>query len=190
MTKWSQFYNGRNCDSYRKYFEVKYRKFIDMIVDKASGYEIPFIHEVACGMGNTTRFIANNPMMNKSVLSASDNDPEMLIMAAQNLFNCGVDNIALMKEDAFSIGSNGESYDIIHSHGFIEHFTDDEILTLINAQLACCEHAIHYVPGDKYKEPSFGDERLLSVEKWMELNPTDIIEFNEGFDIILYWKKK
>jgi hypothetical protein len=45
------------------------------------------------------------------------------------------------------------------------------------------------VPGEKYKEPSFGDERLLSIEKWMDLNPTDIIEFNEGFDLILYWKK-
>lgn len=186
MTKWAQFYNGRNCDSYRKYFEMKYRKFIDFIVDKSSDYEMPFIHEMACGMGNTTRFLATNPMLANSVVSASDNDPEMLVMASQNLFRCGVDNVALMKQNAFNFGH--DSFDIVHSHGFLEHFSDEEIITLIERQLECCEHAIHYVPSSKYKEPSFGDERLLTVERWMELGPTDIIEFNNGFDLILYWK--
>lgn len=186
MTKWSEFYSGRNCDSYRKYFEMKYRVFIDFITDIAGGYEIPFIHELACGMGNTTRFLATSPMLKNAVVSASDNDPEMLTMACQNLFRCGVDNVALMKSNAFDFGQ--DSFDVVHSHGFLEHFTDEEINTLIKKQLSCCEHAIHYVPSHLYKEPSFGDERLLSPEKWADLNPTDIIEFNEGYDLILYWK--
>lgn len=186
--KWSEFYNGRNTESYRKYFWMKYRPFIDFIGDIASSIEMPAVHEQACGMGNVTRLLSEMNMVSPEYLSASEIDPEMLLMAANTLFSSGKEGIHLFREDAFRPFESG--YDIIHSHGFLEHFDDEKINTLIETQLECAHHVVHYVPSALYKEPSFGDERLMSPNDWIQIaNPDDIIEFNNGFDLILYWTK-
>ena len=81
-------------------------------------------------------------------------------------------------------------YNIIHSHGVLEHFEDHEIHEILHYQKAISPLLIHYVPSDKYTYKSFGDERLLSKEYWKEnFNPTEIIEFNSGYDLILKWRR-
>ena len=36
--------------------------------------------------------------------------------------------------------------------------------------------------------PSFGDERLMSAWEWKrKFQPSSIIEFNEGKDLVLVW---
>ena len=50
-----------------------------------------------------------------------------------------------------------ERFDIIYSHGVLEHFSLDEIRLIIKRQLMSSKFLVHYVPSSKYKTPSFGD---------------------------------
>jgi hypothetical protein len=83
----------------------------------------------------------------------------------------------------------GRLPDVIHSHGLLEHFSDEDIRKIIKA--SCNDGArviVHYVPSDRYEQPSFGDERLMSAGQWHEIvAPHNIIEFNDGYDLALVW---
>lgn len=79
--------------------------------------------------------------------------------------------------------------DVVHSHGMLEHFDDHTIRDVILAH----SHArvqVHYVPG-LYDEPTFGDERLLPAEAWMDIcAPDRIVKFNGGLDYALIFERK
>ena len=84
-----------------------------------------------------------------------------------------------------------ERFDIIYSHGVLEHFSLDEIRLIIKRQLMSSKFLVNYVPSSKYKTPSFGDELLISKAEWeYELGPSEIIEFNKGYDLILIWDRR
>jgi hypothetical protein len=78
---------------------------------------------------------------------------------------------------------------VVHSHGMLEHFDDHTIRDVIRAH----SHArvqVHYVPG-LYDEPTFGDERLMPAESWMDIcAPNQIIKFNDGLDYALIFERK
>jgi hypothetical protein len=47
---------------------------------------------------------------------------------------------------------------------------------------------VHYVPG-LYDKPTFGDERLMSVDAWWKIcKPSQIITFNDGLDYALVFE--
>lgn len=47
------------------------------------------------------------------------------------------------------------------------------------------------IPTDKYEKPSFGDERLMPVSKWVSLvNPDYYIVDNAGCDLYLFFNNK
>ena len=67
------------------------------------------------------------------------------------------------------------------THGVLEHFSDSQIQNICER----CGNSIHYVPLDKYKTPSFGDERLLPYEYWLELTtPVSWMLFNDDHDLM------
>jgi hypothetical protein len=80
--------------------------------------------------------------------------------------------------------------DVIHSHGMLEHFSDGDIQRVLFAHEADgVRAAVHYVPGDKYEKPSYGDERLLPLSYWQDVHrPTKAFSFNDGFDYCLMWR--
>lgn len=83
-----------------------------------------------------------------------------------------------------------EKWDTIHSHGVLEHFDQEDVKTIIKNQLAAAEVLVHYVPGNKHKTPSFGDERLLSLDEWKKMvRPTHAFAFNDDHDYVLIWNK-
>jgi hypothetical protein len=79
-----------------------------------------------------------------------------------------------------------QTFDMAFSHGVLEHFDDFQIRDIINQCKDCSILSMHYVPSNRYLEPSRGDERLMSVDQWLQIYPfDDIVEFNEGKDLIL-----
>jgi hypothetical protein len=79
--------------------------------------------------------------------------------------------------------------DIIITHGVLEHFSDEQVRHIVDRQSRESRIAMHYVPTNAYDNPSFGDERLLSVEQWCNLvNPDRITLFNNDHDLILVKK--
>lgn len=179
MSKWNKFYQNRIGDSYLIYAAKRYSPFIDVLQKAVREKQATRVGEFGCGIGTITK------LMEKSSLTFTliDNDEEILALTEYQ-FHTKVDR---QKHDILI--PIEKKFDIIHSHGVLEHFTPNEVKQIIDNQLKISPCLIHYVPSDKYDYRSFGDERLLSKEEWNGLiHPTEIIEFNNGYDLILIWK--
>ena len=168
MTKttstWYEFYKQRINSGYQKYFEARYEPFLDAIIQLRN---INGIIELGCGIGSVSKAIGGN-------FSGIDIDPLMVQLANQNT-----------KTTNFSVGSIFEEMfpdsTLKVTHGVLEHFEDSEIESFCSN----CLNSIHYVPLDKYKNPSFGDERLLPYEHWLELaTPKSWMLFNQDHDLM------
>lgn len=166
---WPKYYRGRNCKEYQDYFECEYERFFDLL----ESYNAHFYFEAGCGISTVSKILKKrNPLCS----------------------TCGIDNnLGMLK-----IGSAGrignilqkQDYDwvkyrkrvLIHSHGVLEHFCDDDIRKIISVQKSFNKPMVHWVPTDAYEKPSFGDERLLSVQEWAKvLEPDDYYICGKGF---------
>jgi len=83
-------------------------------------------------------------------------------------------------------------FDLVFSHGVLEHFSDEEIVTLLNIQLKISKNLIFSVPSNYLsdKDRYFGNERFMSMKKWKEIiNNTQgkIIE-TFGFHYLIGWR--
>lgn len=184
-SEWYNYYKNRQNDRYRKHIETKYADFIDYIINSIpnKGKEPIHLHEAGCGAGNVS--LAVYKKLRKDAMNfhitMSDKCKDMLELAHENL---EVSYKAVLDVTYDKL----PEADVVFSHGVLEHFDDETIVKIISNQLFTADKVIHYVPSNKYEKPSFGDERLLTVEQWQEIcNPTSIIEFNDGLDLILTW---
>lgn len=182
---WHDFYKGRD-ERYYKYFIERYSPLIKYI-SKNITPGFTWIHEDACGMANLTRALYYEFGEREAVFSCSDISPEMLVLAASNIFSNKIEDVGISLHDAFK--EHSDVFDAIVSHGFIEHFSNEDIVKIIENQLGCAHDVIHYVPGIKYGKPSFGDERLLEIEEWIDIyTPHNVEIFNDGYDYILHYR--
>ena len=180
MNKWHNFYKNRLNPSYFGYLKNRYRPFILTILKNS--HKGDKVIELGCGTSNITKILYQSfPYANYKV---QDINKKMLCLSQRNL-----NNLFIYHSENNMIVDVQEG-DLCHSHGVLEHFNDAEIKQTISLQLNNYKTLIHYVPSYKYKNPSFGDERLMTGEKWFDIcNPTEITEFNDGHDLILIWKK-
>jgi SAM-dependent methyltransferase len=184
MSRWSEFYRNRLSEGYRRHFQRKYLPFVKFIEGLEKQDPIRILEE-ACGMGTLTRVLLDRGNV-LAEFSASDLCPEMLAMASQNLLLPQNEAVKLFWSDMLDARKQA---DVIISHGSLEHFEDSSIRRIIASQRSRARHVVHYVPSHKYNKPSFGDERLMSPEEWRDIAlPDEIVEFNAGFDLILYWR--
>ncbi len=180
---WCEFYKNKANENYYNYITCKYKCFIDEIKKELKVRKS--VIEMGCGLGNITKaLIRENKNCQYKII---DNKSDIIELAIKHI-DCSV-----VDWDLFDITMPfpyNERCDLIHSHGVLEHFSDDQIHEILKNQLKISPVLIHYVPSNKYDYKSYGDERLLSKEYWKEnFNPTDIIEFNNGYDLILKWRK-
>ncbi len=191
MKKWSDIYKERLCDSYYQYFKVRYKDFLTEIDLKHYSFL-----ELGCGIGNTTKFIDEHRkdymtyrtgiVAKKLSLTCVDNDEEMLQLCAVNLRNIGTN---LFNADITQKKFKLYPETVVHSHGVLEHLQDNQIHDVLEMYMSCPSQT-HYVPTDKYTEPSRGDERLMPAEYWLDtFKPTSWKLFNNDFDLVLTWKK-
>jgi len=172
---------------YLSHLREQYKPFTDLIANNTC--RLSHIAEFGCGAGNITKILIED--YNISNNTCLDVDSDILHIANRNIDSHHVSSlrssVCYKKAD---IRDKVGHFDIIHSHGVLEHLPDDVIQEAIKSQLSQANTLIHYVPSNKYGFKSFGDERLLSKEEWVTKHkPTNIVEFNDGFDIILVWSK-
>jgi len=84
-------------------------------------------------------------------------------------------------EDIFEFATCMKTFDMIISQGVLEHFSDSQINKYMERMLLIGKRVAFSVPLDKFKNKSFGDERLMSVEKWQELMKSWRILFQNTF---------
>ena len=180
MKPWIDIYKDRLNNQYYEYFKKQYKPFLEQLKKYSRGIN----HEIGCGMGNSTRFLKEYNSSNYIDYFCYDLCPEMLSLAMKNIQSNHVfyKNIDIKTIDFLEFPQG-----LVHSHGVLEHFSDEEINKIIINNNTDVQ--VHYVPSDKWITPSRGDERLLSKEYWQDkFEPDEVIEFNEGKDLILIWK--
>lgn len=183
MSAWKTFYAGREGHSYREYVRERYAPFIHAIASRLNTRDL--VMELGTGTGTITSLLAA-PSWEQRRCAATDVDPEMIQVAKQRMKDLGLD-VSVYREDALDETSRTLA-DVVHSHGMLEHFSDDDIRSIID-KYKCARVQVHYVPG-MYGEPTFGDERLMPVQAWWDIaKPDQIITFNGGLDYALIFER-
>ena len=171
-------------DKYRAHVAKRYAPFIKYVTLHA--YDKPVIAEMGCGAANVSRILSQSIDAEQILV---DKCPRMLKLADINM--TGSSKYTLVQADLTRSLSFLQDRDVglMYAHGVLEHFSDFQIRKILAGQKKITDTIIHYVPSNKYEKPSFGDERLMSPEQWYDIcQPDSIIEFNDGYDLILSWK--
>lgn len=169
--QWSEFYKDRVNSTYQEYFNKRYHVMIETI----RGFKANFIREEGVGIGSITKALPEIEccfgfdLLQSMVDLAKSNNPTRTFYK---------DNIINTKHKFHA--------ELAITHGVLEHFTDDQIKSIFLRYKKENIQSIHYVPLIGYKEPSFGDERLLPYQYWLNLiKPTDYFLFNNDCDLLL-----
>ncbi len=174
VDKWYEFYKARVNSDYQLHFNDRYRVMIGYI----SGMKIQTIKEEGVGIGSLPKSLE----IERYTYIGTDISEKMLSLCDENVHNF----IMSYQEDILNPKDILTRYDLVVGHGVLEHFSDEEIKKIWNRQTTIGNNVMHYVPLDKYQCPSFGDERLLPYEYWLELvEPFDYVLFNNGHDLLL-----
>lgn len=178
MSPWATFYAGRNTASYLEYAKLRYAPFIDAIVARIDHQDT--VLELGAGTGTITAALQSRGR--KAFYFATDNDLDQL-----KTLNKRFAHTHVMVQRLNAIADVDTGADVVHSHGMLEHFDDDTIRRVINRHPKRTKQ-VHYVPG-LYDKPTFGDERLMSVDAWWKIcKPSQIITFNDGLDYALVFE--
>jgi len=61
------------------------------------------------------------------------------------------------------------TFSVTHSSGVLEHYSDDDIVKLINEQLRVSNVCIFSVPTAYFEKKMLGNERFMSRKEWREI---------------------
>lgn len=168
------FYQNRVNSKYQDYFEGRYKPLIDTLIFM----EGDCIREEGMGIGSTFKALRNQGC--GKMMYGFDNDDGMIELCRKN------NHLVSVYKDNILLPRSNPACDIITTHGVLEHFEDQDIKDIISRYNYKKKKHIHYVPTDKYKTKSIGNERLLSIKYWLNLvKPTDYILFNDDYDLLM-----
>jgi ubiquinone/menaquinone biosynthesis C-methylase UbiE len=124
--------------------------------------------EIGAGSGFSSLALSFSDRKN---IVVSDFDPQILenIKIAMPLITELIDMFNISKQDG--------SIDCIYHQGLMEHFSDNEIVNSLTEQARVAKLIIFDVPNNRRwkKIQEYGNERFLSVKKWIELiNKADL----------------
>jgi len=186
---WEAFYLARDGAAHARRFSEKYAPFLRLL--RTHARRDADIAEYGCGTGIVSQSLLGDEKETRARHALYDNDPRMLANAKARLARRG-GRIEFSLSD-IRADLPRRRFDLIHSHGVLEHFNGVQARLIVRNQLSRLKRGgwlIQYVPSWKYVTPSFGDERLLSASDWTSIcAPNRIVEFNDGYDLILIWRR-
>ena len=157
---------------------TQYKPFFNYLNSAIASSSESVIVEEGSGTGLVSSLI---PREDKQLILV-DNNVDMLRLSDRNVTGKNVKRVLC---DLTRFSHNGG---LVHSHGVLEHLSPGDIQQVIRRQKQCYSRVIHYVPSNRYTYKSFGNELLLSKQQWVKLvHPDKVIEFNNGYDLILSW---
>ncbi len=165
-------------NSFLNYYQSEIKKYggLDKYVNSKSIEKKPLLDrirkyaknrkilEAGCGSAVNSLFLAKNNFD----VTGLDRDKEMLKLAEDNakFLNC---KIKLIEGDIKDLSEN--KFDVVFNHGVLEHYSDTDIIKLINAELSVGEYAVISIPSNFFKQEQaiLGDERFMSKSKWKNI---------------------
>jgi len=156
--EWNELYKGK----------FKFRFFLQVIFVHAYlfynilKYKPKRALEVGCGTARMTFFLS---FFVKDVV-ALDKDPQLIKQGMNFSRKFKRKKIKFICGDAFDLPFKDNLFDVVFSQGLLEHFSDKNIHKLIDEQIRVARYVIFSVPNKNYPKMDFGNERLMSKEKW------------------------
>lgn len=187
LSKWGEMYRNRIGESYPVYCRQQYRPFLDAIRKEMRKAQFAIVREEGCGIATITKILAQDADPHCFDFWACDNNTDQVANAKANLAMMRT-HIEVRRENILERAQ--AAVDIIHSHGVLEHFSDEDIDLILARQKADCPVLVHYVPLEGWGTKSYGDERLLPIGYWVDrFKPSEWTMFNDGKDAVLIWRR-
>ena len=183
IRSWYKFYKDRMNQQYYDHVRNHYKPFFDFLASSYRSNNFHIMADMGCGPAFSSKVLSQEYGVRN--IFAFDKDEDVLRLAKNNISGCeGIKAFKLDILDPYIL----LPFDIIFSHGLLEHFNNHDIQKCLDFQRAHAKFVVHYVPSYKYRVPSYGDERLLNLDQWHKIaKPDYTVEFNDGFDYILVW---
>ena len=193
-SRWFQIYQSQiKKQGEIAFFNTKIREKFPLLasIQKYAGSD-KLLLEAGCGTSVVSIYLAKCGF--KTV--ALDINDEMLGLAKKIASKFRLQYpIHYVQGDLFNLPFHDKSFRIAHSHGVLEHFSDEIIIHLIQEQLRVAEIVIISVPSHFFrpKDALLGDERFLPPDHWKWLisqSQADILEwfafdYNQGIARII-----
>ena len=124
------------------------------------------ILEAGCGTGVISKYLASLGYN----LTCIDRDKRMIALA-KLIVNKQLSKPNFIVQDILNIHFPRKYFEVCFHHGVLEHFSDDEIVSILKQQLEVSKFVIFSVPTNFFhdEEKIYGDERFLSKKYWKNL---------------------
>lgn len=169
MSKWSEIYRKQMSEfaSLDGFIENKLaykRKLIDVIQKYGSNHRT--VLEAGSGSGVTSVWLAKRGYF----VIGIDSDPDMISLS-RSIASDQKTSIDFRQDDIRTLLSINDRFDVIFSNGVMEHFSDKEIVGIVNKHLSMSDSVIISVPSDYFSDDQrlHGDERFMSVKAWRKV---------------------
>lgn len=166
--KWDTLYKkyiANDFENWDQYYLIKMKlkkNFLKQVI-KYSGNGKPIL-ECGCGTGKTTLFFSKLGI--KSY--AMDIEKEM-VLSSEKLFKKNNVKCKVIEGDIHKIPFDDKFFSVTHSSGVFEHYSDDEIIKLINEQIRVSDYCVFSVPTSYFEKKMLGNERFLSKKEWRRI---------------------
>jgi SAM-dependent methyltransferase len=167
MPQWHELYRDElnGCDNMQQFVQKKIaykRAFIDRI--SANCPLNGRLLEIGAGSGTVAVHLTNRGYDTTIV----DNSREMLDIARHVRDAIGV-NTQIVEADLRQLPFPTNSFDVIYSHGVMEHFNDNDIESILRHHLIIASRVVFAVPSTQYTTKFYGDERFMNAKTWISL---------------------
>lgn len=165
---WSSMYAMEYTEEMHLGHMKHHAEFIELLkkyAHIAANNRAPKLLEVGMGMGG----IALELSIRMYDVYAIDIDPLMVAKSIQHSRSLG-GYAKYLCMDALDLSLfKDQSFDVAFSQGTFEHFRNEEIARLIEAQLRVAKYVIFSMPSVSYPVRDYENERRMTVEEWKEI---------------------
>ena len=166
---WAKFYSREITNEDMAKNVEHHRYFIDLVsewANKASNTRIPKILEIGIGTATMSIYLSKRYFE----VVGLDLDPLIVAKAIETNNKLG-GHAKFVAMDAFDLSKffKENAFDIAFSQGTLEHFDNEKLKQILEAQLPIAKCVILSVPSVNWQQEDFGDERRMTVEEWKKL---------------------
>ena len=167
---WNKLYEdyiNKEFKSWEEYFNIKMKlkkNFLNQIL-KYYDNKKPVL-ECGAGTGKFSAYLAS-----KGVKAYAIDLEKAMVEQAKEISNkiTPQNRVNVIQGDIRKIPFDNKYFSVTHSSGVMEHYSDNEIIEIINEQLRVSDVCVFSVPTKYFEKKMLGNERFLSRKKWREI---------------------
>lgn len=166
---WNSLYKEKINEEFKnfdEYFKTKMKlkqPFLRQVIKYAK--DKPIL-ECGCGTGKATVYLAS-----KGIKSYGMDLEEAMVKQTKELSKkvCKDNPVKTVQGDIRNIPFKDKFFSVTHSSGVLEHYSDEEIIELINEQLRVSDICVFSVPTKYFDKKMLGNERFMTRKEWISI---------------------